>query len=265
RIVIISKLISFLLIFIFVTSNEDFVLIMTIILIQNILSLLISFYIIFEKMNIKIKKSSLNDTWYIAKDSTEYFISRLGVSLYSTCGSFFLGIFSGSLHQVAIYGAAEQLYRAGVSAMSSISSPLTPFMARTKDFNLLFKVIKLALLLTISGSLFGFIVGDYIINIIYGVNYENAKPVLNVFMITIIFSVIGMILGYPALIPLGKARSANYSVMYAGILQILFIITMLLFEIPFNAINIAISYLLCDIFMFTYRGLIFIKGYKIKK
>ncbi|WP_202879504.1 hypothetical protein, partial [Proteus mirabilis] len=57
RIVIISKLISFLLIFIFVTSNEDFVLIMTIILIQNILSLLISFYIIFGKNEYKNKKN----------------------------------------------------------------------------------------------------------------------------------------------------------------------------------------------------------------
>ncbi len=76
---------------------------------QSSLALIIS-YIYIKKLQINFIKIKPNKLILITKESFEYFISRIGVSLYSTCGSF-IGILSGSMHQVAIYGVAEQLYK----------------------------------------------------------------------------------------------------------------------------------------------------------
>ncbi|MGG4683012.1 oligosaccharide flippase family protein, partial [Proteus mirabilis] len=224
RINIITKLFSIAAIFLFIKKDSDFNLLFIIMACQSSLALIIS-YIYIKKLQINFIKIKSNKLILIAKESFEYFISRIGVSLYSTCGSFFIGILSGSMHQVAIYGVAEQLYKAGVLVVSSISTPLTPYMVRTKNFNIFFKVTMLSMLITTMGACVGIFFGDKIIDMIYGENLLSAYPVLIIFMFTILISVLGMHFGYPALLPLNQARKANYSVIYAGILQILLIFT----------------------------------------
>lgn len=260
RINIITKLLSIIAIFIFIKNGSDFNLLFIIMACQSTLALIIS-YIYIRKLKIKFIKVNLDSLVQIAKDSFEYFISRIGVSLYSTCGSFFIGILSGSMHQVAIYGVAEQLYKAGVLVVSSISTPLTPYMIRTRNFNIFFKITILSMLITAIGASIGIFFGDKIISIIYGEDLLSAYPVLIIFMLTILISVLGIHFGYPALLPLNQARKANYSVIYAGILQILLISTIYLLDIIATAKVIAISYLLCDLFMLIYRLNVFIKNY----
>ncbi|HBN5548535.1 oligosaccharide flippase family protein [Proteus mirabilis] len=260
RINIITKLFSIAAIFLFIKKDSDFNLLFIIMACQSSLALIIS-YIYIKKLQINFIKIKPNKLILIAKESFEYFISRIGVSLYSTCGSFFIGILSGSMHQVAIYGVAEQLYKAGVLVVSSISTPLTPYMVRTKNFNMFFKVTMLSMLITAMGACVGIFFGDKIIDMIYGENLLSAYPVLIIFMFTILISVLGIHFGYPALLPLNQARKANYSVIYAGILQILLIFSIYMLHITATAKIIAITYLLCDLFMLIYRLNIFIKNY----
>ncbi|MBQ0395980.1 oligosaccharide flippase family protein, partial [Proteus mirabilis] len=211
RITIVTRLLSMFLIIITIKSSSDFSLLLLLNFLQILVSIIASYYIIFN-WNLKFKTCSIKKSIFLFKESTEYFISRVGVTLYSSACSFFLGIFSGSLHQVAIYGTAEQLYRAGVYLMSAISSPLTPYMARTKNYTIFWKIVVFTLIITILGASIGFVFGDDIIRLIYGSKFNDSYSILNVFMLTIIISVMGMFFGYPALIPIGKTKIANYSV-----------------------------------------------------
>ncbi len=264
RITIVTRLLSMLLIIITIKSSSDFSLLLLLNFLQILVSIIASYYIIFN-WNLNFKTCSIKKSIFLFKESTEYFISRVGVTLYSSACSFFLGIFSGSLHQVAIYGTAEQLYRAGVYLMSAISSPLTPYMARTKNYTIFWKIVIFTLIITILGASIGFVFGDDIIRLIYGSKFNDSYSILNVFMLTIIISVMGMFFGYPALIPIGKTKIANYSVLYAGLLQLIILLIMYILHIEFTAIKIAFSYFLCEIFVLIIRLIYFLPNYKIMK
>ncbi|WP_337228253.1 oligosaccharide flippase family protein [Proteus faecis] len=259
RIIITTKIISLLLIFLIVKTKNDINLLFLITFFQYLLSVLLCFFYCY-KSGYKIIPSSLQSTVSLLINSFEYFLSRLGTSIYSTCGSFFLGLFSGSLHQVAIYGAAEQLYKAGVYTMTAISTPLIPYMARTKNYLVFYKVTILSIIMTLIGAFIGFFYGKDIIYLIYGNNLIDAYPILCIFMITIVISIIGIQFGYPALIPINKTKIANYSVIIAGIIQLLGIITLHLLNIDINAKNITILYLASDSTMTLIRFVTFIKN-----
>ncbi|WP_109406996.1 oligosaccharide flippase family protein [Proteus faecis] len=259
RIIITTKIISLLLIFLIVKTKNDINLLFLITFFQYLLSVLLCFFYCY-KSGYKIIPSSLQSTVSLLINSFEYFLSRLGTSIYSTCGSFFLGLFSGSLHQVAIYGAAEQLYKAGVYTMTAISTPLIPYMARTKNYLVFYKVTILSIIMTLIGAFIGFFYGKDIIYLIYGNNLIDAYPILCIFMITIVISIIGIQFGYPALIPINKTKIANYSVIIAGIIQLLGIITLHLLNIDISAKNITILYLASDSTMTLIRFVTFIKN-----
>lgn len=264
RVTIITRLLTVILIFIFVHNDLDFISLLLLNLLQAVFSSIINYIVIF-RWGVTHLKTSAKSIYYIAKESTDYFISRLGVSLYSTSCSFFLGIFGGSLQQVAIYGVAEQLYRAGISALSSISTPLTPYMARTKNYVIFFKLVGISTIVTLIGSSIGILYGNEIIKIIFGSDYIASKDILNIFMITIPISVLGMLFGYPALIPLRKTKIANFSVIYAGILQLLFIFLFYILDIKLSAIIVVVIYLICESFVLLLRLSSFIFTYKSKE
>ncbi|MBJ9972920.1 oligosaccharide flippase family protein [Providencia hangzhouensis] len=263
RITIITRMLTMLLIFIFIDSSSDFRLLLLINFLQIFSSILISYVIIF-KWRIKFKAFPFSQSIKIFKESTEYFISRVGVTLYSSACGFFLGIFSGSLHQVAVYGAAEQLYRAGIYLMSAISSPLTPYMARTKNYTIFWKVTLITFSFSIIGSTIGYLFGDEILIFIYGDNFYDAFSVLNIFMLAIIVSVLGMLFGYPALIPINKTKIANYSVLYAGVFQLCIFLVLYLLNIDFTAKIMAISYLVCESFVLILRCSVFFCQYRMR-
>ncbi|WP_336844527.1 oligosaccharide flippase family protein [Providencia rettgeri] len=264
RVTIFTRLISISLIFLTVKDDSDFIYLLTINFFQAFIALIIAYLIIFN-WGISPLKTDIKSTVHIAKDSTEYFISRLGVSLYSTSCSFFLGIFGGSLQQVAIYGVAEQLYRAGISALSAVSTPLTPYMARTKNYNVFFKLVTGTIFITLLGGSIGIIYGTEIIKLIFGNNYIQSKQILDIFMLTIPISVLGMLFGYPALIPLRKTKIANFSVIYAGILQLVLIFLFLILNINLTAMTVVFIYFICESLVLLIRLSTFIYSYRNKK
>lgn len=262
RISVGTKIFSMALIYFFVKSEDDIFFALFYIGVGNLLSLIISYFFLVKKFNIKIEKIKLHDVLSLAKSCFEFFVSRISVAFYAVAGGMILGSFSDSLGEVAIYGAAHQLYAAGVYAMSALSTPLLPYMARTKNYQVFFKITAAALLLTMIGSAIGIFFGDFIIMLVFGEKLIEAKPVLDVFMVTIFFSVLGIHFGYPALQPLNKVRVANMSVIVAGCVQVVLISLMVIFKLPMTAVYIAVVYLLCDMCMSIYRLGVFYKEYK---
>lgn len=262
RISVGTKIFSMALIYFFVKSEDDIFLALFYLGVGNLLSLIISYFFSVKKFNIKIEKIKLHDVLSLAKSCFEFFVSRISVAFYAVAGGMILGSFSDSLSEVAIYGAAHQLYAAGVYAMSALSTPLLPYMARTKNYQVFFKITAAALLLTLVGSGVGIFFGEFIISLVFGEKLIAAKPVLDVFMVTIFFSVLGIHFGYPALQPLNKVKAANMSVIAAGCVQAVLISLMVIFKLPMTAVYIAVVYLFCDMCMSLYRLGVFYKEYK---
>ncbi|EFS1338557.1 hypothetical protein HYA59_004562, partial [Salmonella enterica] len=246
------------LVYLIIKIPEDYIYYSWILAFQAGAITLVSHYFVI-KWGVQIRRIKVKNIIQQLKYSFDFFLSRACVSLYSSGCSVFLATFGGSLNQVAIYGVAEQLYKAGVQVFSPIISALTPYMVRTKNYIVFNKILLGCLVVTVVGICTGFLAGNQIITLIYGYGYQESKSVLNIFMIIIVASVFGMLFGYPALLPLGLGKVANYSVIVAGILQILMFSILYIGIFPITAISVCITYLICDWFMFFIRLYAFVK------
>lgn len=260
--VIASRLIGLILIYVLIRTPEDYVYYSWVMAFQAGMTTVISQFII-VKWGVRIRRIKIKSIIKQFKYSFDFFLSRACVSLYSSGCSVFLATFGGSLNQVAIYGVAEQLYKAGVQVYSPVISALTPYMIRTKNYTVFYKILVVCLVVTATGICIGFLFGAQIITLIYGNGYQESKSVLDVFMIIIIASVFGMLFGYPALLPIGLSKVANYSVIASGILQIIMFCILYIGLFPITAISVCLTYLICDWLMFFIRLYNFMKYRKI--
>lgn len=260
-VVILTRIISLVAIFVLIKKPADYVWFPAILAFQALL-LTLGCGVIIRRWGIKIQRVRFSGVIVQFKLSLEYFLSRVGVAVYSTGCGVFLGTFGKDLHQVAIYGVAEQLYKAGSQVYYPIMTALTPYMMRTKNYVMLRKVSILISITLILGTSTGWLFGDYIIQMMFGSKFLAAKPILDIFMFTIIGSVLGMLFGYPALMPLNKGRHANISVLFSGGIQVVVLLLLYFGVYPITALSVSISYLVCDWIMFAYRGTIFALSYK---
>lgn len=259
NIVIVSRIVSLILIFIFVKSENDVIYYPVALAIQGFL-ITVPCYIFIKKKGVKAIRTSFNDVKIQFVSSFEYFLSRACVALYSSGCSVFLGTFGHSMQQVAFYGVAEQLYKAGVQVFSPVISALVPYMVRTKNYILFYKIVIGSICIVSIGMAAGFLFGDKIIYIIYGNGFEESKVILDIFMIIIPASVLGMLFGYPAMLPLNLGFVANRSVFVSGFIQIVMLATLLIYPHYICAVVVAISYLICDWVMFIIRFIYFLRN-----
>ncbi|MDN6871698.1 oligosaccharide flippase family protein [Pseudomonas citronellolis] len=188
----------------------------------------------------------------VFRESVEYFWARAAVSTYTAGGAFFLGIFS-TPSQVAVYSAAEQLYKGAQALFQPVSQALYPYMAKSRNLPLFFKIVKAVCFSSLVGLVIGVISGKEIISIIFGSDFEKSYEVLIIFLLTYCVTMPSILLGYPLLGALGDSRSANYSVIYAGFIQIL-LLSLLIFFNHLESIYVALSVLLVETFVLVYRS-----------
>ncbi|EPI8559757.1 oligosaccharide flippase family protein [Vibrio fluvialis] len=258
RIIIATKIMSILLIYILIRQQKDYVLFGYITLLSSVLLNLTAYFIIVFKLKINPQTTSIKLSLKIITEGFEFFLSRASASIYVIGCSLFLGSF-GIMEQVAIYGMAEKLYIAGCGVFAPVITAFIPYMNRTGNYQLFYKVTLAILLCALIGTLIGHSIGLELLSFIFGSMGQNAKPVLDVLLLALIFNVMGMMFGYPALMPIGKVRSANISVIYSGMIQMILFLSLFYFDFDLTAVNVAYTFLLSTIFTFIYRFVVFVK------
>ncbi|EMH0748150.1 oligosaccharide flippase family protein [Proteus mirabilis] len=226
RVVIISKILSLVAIFLFIKSKDDLVLLGIINSTQQITIVLISIFWITLNLKIPPIKTNLKYIKVIAIKSFEFFFSRAFVTIYTSGCGLLIGNY-GTSTQMSIYSVADQLYKAAQQIFSPVNQAIYPYMIRTKDYKKFYKILITCIVICLVGCIIGWIWGSNIITLIYSKNYIPAIEVLNILLVALIFNIIAVLLGYPALAPIGLSKIANISVIYAGILQIILFIAIL--------------------------------------
>ncbi|MBV6272955.1 oligosaccharide flippase family protein [Alcaligenaceae bacterium CGII-47] len=189
------------------------------------------------KLSYEVHRLSIADSVAGLAKSFEYFLSRLAVAVYTSASAIIVGL--SGLTQVAVYASAEQVYRAGQSVTVPINQALYPFMARTKEFDLLIKIIPYIIIVLFIGSL---VIGYFaypIVELVFGPKYVNAVPVLRVFLLTVIINYIGISFGYPMFAALGRPNLVNKTVLIGCATHFVFIVFLFITN-SISAINIVI-------------------------
>lgn len=230
------------------TNDEDYVLVSLIV--SNLLATIIAIRFIFkEGYGIGLPSKVL--VRYVLRTSTDFFISRVAVGIYTTASTFIVGNVAG-LVQAATYSAAEKLYQAGQSITSPISQALYPHLARSKNNTLLFKFIMFTLPIMIIGCIIIGVYADFFLALIYGKSFSNAEEVLRIFLVCTVVTFVSINFGYPAFAALGKVRIANKTVLLGGIIQSI-LLCYLYLQHEITSVNVAYCVLITESAVFASR------------
>ncbi len=224
---IVAKTLFSLSIFIFIKNQSDYGYVPIINSLGFLLSGIIGFILALKDFNLKIYLPSWEKLKTTLKDSTQFFLSRAAVSIYTNSNTFYIGIFLNNTY-AGQYFAAEKIFQALYRIYEPINSALYPYMSKNRNINMFKKLFIVILSVNTIFCTVAFIFSNPIIYFIYGSGMEVCANLLKIFAVLGIIIVPAILLGYPLLGSLGFPEYANYSVVVASFAHLLF----LLFIIP---------------------------------
>lgn len=217
---ILSKTIFLILIFIFVKQKTDYKIVPLLNSLGFLISGFIGLYFAVKEFKIKIYLPKVNSLVKQFKYSSQFFLSRIAVSIYTNTNTFCLGLMSSNI-MVGYYVAAEKIYNALNSLQGPISQSIYPYVAKYRDIKLYKKVFFTTVLINTFICLFVFCFAPQIIEIFYGVEMVNASKVLRIFCLGTLVAIPDMLLGYPLLGGMGYTQKANLSVIISAMVHLI--------------------------------------------
>jgi len=216
-----SKVIFTLLIFIVIQGKEDYIYVPIVNGIGFIAGGILSLFILYKTFHQKLIFPSFSSIKYYFKDSSQYFLSRISVSLYTSTNAFVLGLLTNNT-MVGYYSIAEKIYMAFQYMYQPIIQTLYPYIAKEKNIILFKKIFKIFMIINISGVIILYFFDSYIFYFLFTKNIgKESLDVFHILLIAIIVVVPSIFLGYPFLAALGFPKYANLSVIYGSIFHML--------------------------------------------
>ncbi|WP_154052874.1 oligosaccharide flippase family protein [Olsenella uli] len=217
---VVIKLLFVSCIFIFVKSQDQYLLVPVFYMLGSAVALAASFIDIWISYRIRFVLVPLSRIGKDFLNSFPFFISRFMINAYTTVNTMLLGVISPGSELIGFYSANEKIITAGKGAITPISDSLYPHMVRRKDFGLLKKMIAVGEPIILAGCVVVFIWAEKVCILLFGESYGAAGDVLRCMLplLPIVFP--SYMIGYPGLVPLGLRSVANASVMVGACCQI---------------------------------------------
>ncbi|MCP4705998.1 MAG: flippase [candidate division Zixibacteria bacterium] len=244
-----ARLIFTIFIFVLIQNKSDYLYFPILYSIGYITAGILSLYIIFVKFRVKIVWPSFGTIYSYFKESTQFFLSRASVSIYTASNTIVLGLFAGPV-AVGYYASAEQLYKGLQGLIFPLNNALYPYIAKEKNVVLFKKIMTWAVMIMLVITVFVFMFSELITSLVFGDGFEPTSDLLKLFAPLALIVIISVLLGYPFLAALGHAKYANYSVIAGAICHII----MLLITIPILSIySVAIITIITETIVLSVR------------
>ncbi len=248
---VIARLIFTVSIFVFIRKTSDYIYVPLLNSLGFLTSGFLAIWIILRNFNVKIYIPQLGVLIKYLEDSTQFFLSRVSVSMYTSTNTFVLGLFTNN-KVVGYYSIAEKLYRALQQLYYPLVNTLYPYVAHKKNIHIYRRIFKFSILTNIIFVFILLVISNHIIEIIFGVGLETSAKVLRILLLSALVVVPSILLGYPFLAALGFTNYANLSVILGSILHLLGLgILSVLGAI--NIYNVAFMVIITETFVLTFR------------
>ena len=234
---VVSKLISTLLTFVFIKNDNHVLLIPLFDILGSVVALALVLIEI-RKMGITITRMPLSDALSRLKESAIYFASDMATTAFGALNTLLVGIFVTKT-DVSYWSLCMQLISAVQSLYTPITNGIYPSMVRTKSLKFLKKILLIFMPIVVIGCIICVLLSSFIVTLIGGPQYTAAAPVFRTLVPVLLFSFPGMLLGWPALGPIGKQKETTMTTVITAIFQVCGL-GMLIVTEKFNLINIAI-------------------------
>ncbi|OSY87025.1 hypothetical protein WH52_13245 [Tenacibaculum holothuriorum] len=170
----------------FIKSPDDFILVPTLQSIGSIISIILSFYILYKKENIRFVMPSISSLTQYTKESLLYFTSTISIQIFTNSNRFLIGSFIG-VSSLAYYDIVEKIIKILSVPTTIFRTVLIPYVNKTKDKKIVRTVTKI---MTLSSVLI--IIGVWLFanQVIYFLTKEhNLKTIyyLKLYSVIILF------------------------------------------------------------------------------
>lgn len=216
-------------IFFFVKSDADYLLVPLFYGLGSIASGAIALYVASSqfKVNLHFTRASVSVIKQCLNDSSQFFVSRISVSIYTVSNSFVLGLILGNV-AVGYYAAAEKLYSAIQSMYGPLNSAIYPYMVKHKNLSVFKRIFGTVLIINLIGLSLCIYEADFIMSLIYKNISAESITTFRILLGVSMIAVPSILLGYPLLGAFGYSKVANMSVIVASIFHIS-MLTLLMF------------------------------------
>lgn len=248
-----SKLISLLLIFVFVKESTDINLAMLFTSLGVFLSGIVSLYYV-KKLNLAaFCKININEAFKLVGESAYIFLSYIGSSVYTTMNTFIMSFFVG-FRDIGIYSSADKVVMTSQSLMSPIHQAIFPNLSSFSNKNdYLKKFKKYGILLSSIASVISlllFFLSKNIVSILFGSKFYYAYKILEILSPLPLIISLGVIFGQWGLIVIGESKVLGKIYLIAGLLHLSYIFIMLnYFGIYGAAVSIVLTESLVSVFL----------------
>lgn len=249
---ILSRILFTVAIFVFVHQEDDYLYVPVLNGLGACLGGIYALWLIKSNFNQKFEIQNLIILKKHFKDSTEFFLSRVSVSIYTSANAFILGLFTNNT-MVGYYSIAEKLYQAMQGLYGPINQALYPYVAKEKNIKLFKKIFYGAVSLNIVGVVFLFTFGETILSLLF--TQKVGSESVTVFYILLVASLItvpSILLGYPFLAALGFSKHANYSVITGSMIHLIGLALLILLDLV-TIFNVALMVVITEVTVLTYR------------
>ena len=247
-----GRIIYIVLIFVFIHTQSDYILVPVINSGSLILAGLVSVFILKKNFNISFLKPNMFLFKKYLKDGWPLFVSNFAISFYRNSNILILGLFASN-EVVGIYSAVEKIIKIIQNVFSPLTNTLYPYISRVhvqssqRSFDAIAKVIKVMALISaliVAGLI---VFAPWVVLLVVGHAVPQANSLLRIGSVVVLVGVINYIIGIIFMTNFGLKKEFSKAVVTIGILN-LFVCTIL--SKFYGALGTVVAFTMAELLLF---------------
>lgn len=255
---IIMKTISFLLTIFFVRQDHQIILIPLFDILSSVIAIILVAFEL-QKRNFRLIRPKLKSSIYSLKTSLIYFLSDVSATAFNAISTIIIGLVFSST-EVALFGVSIQIIGAIQALLGQLSSGIYPIMVRQKSRKFIQQIFQKTIPLVFLFTILIIILLPLALQVLAGDKYAAAHPIIQILAITIFFSFISTLLGWPTLGVINQQNKVTLSTIISTIFNLVSLILLYLSS-NLNLYSVTITRVITEIILFCIR-LYYYKKYR---
>ena len=255
---IVMKTISFLLTIFFVRQDHQIILIPLFDILSSVIAIILVAFEL-QKRNFRLIRPKLKSSIYSLKISLIYFLSDVSATAFNAISTIIIGLVFSST-EVALFGVSIQIIGAIQALLGQLSSGIYPIMVRQKSRKFIQQIFQKTIPLVFLFTGLIIILLPLVLQVLAGDKYAAAHPIIQILAITIFFSFINTLLGWPTLGVINQQNKVTLSTIISTVFNLVSLILLYLSS-NLNLYSVAITRVITEIILFWIR-LYYYKKYR---
>ncbi len=255
---IVTKTISFLLTIFFVRQDHQIILIPLFDILSSVIAIILVAFEL-QKRNFRLIRPKLKSSIYSLKISLVYFLSDVSATAFNAISTIIIGLVFSST-EVALFGVSIQIIGAIQALLGQLSSGIYPIMVRQKSRKFIQQIFQKTIPLVFLFTGLIIILLPLALQVLAGDKYAAAHPIIQILAITIFFSFINTLLGWPTLGVINQQNKVTLSTIISTVFNLVSLILLYLSS-NLNLYSVAITRVITEIILFCIR-LYYYKKYR---